>query len=86
MDTLHIYFMKHFAFIMALFAVINNSYSQDYKGEIIDELTQEPIVGATIQVKNKDIKSKSDYLGYFRFENNLEVREPEFFSHERLFF
>ena len=57
MDTLHIYFMKHFAFIIALFAVINNSYSQDYKGEIIDELTQEPIVGATIRVKNKDIKS-----------------------------
>ncbi len=74
-ETLHIYFMKHFAFVMALFAVINNSYSQDYKGEIIDELTQEPIVGATIQVKNKDIKSKSDYLGYFRFENNLDVND-----------
>ena len=46
--------MKFIVIIIALIAVVNSSYSQVFKGKLIDELTNEPIVGAIIQIKNKD--------------------------------
>ena len=60
---------------MALFAIVNSSYSQVFKGKLIDELTNEPIIGATVHLKNTEIKSLSDYKGIFILEGNFNEND-----------
>ena len=72
--------MKYSIIIIALIAVVNSSYSQSFKGKLIDELTNEPIIGAIVQLKNKEIKTLSDYKGFFNLEGNFNENDSIVFS------
>ncbi len=72
--------MKYNILIIALIAVVNSSYSQVFKGKLIDELTNEPIIGASVQIKNKEIKTSTDYKGLFNIDGNISEKDSIVFS------
>ena len=79
--------MKYSAIIIALIAFVNSSYSQVFNGKLIDELTNEPIIGATVQVKNKEYKFLTNSDGVIRFEANFKESDTlvfSFFGYENL--
>ena len=50
---------------MLLIALSNSLLSQNITGKIIDKLTQEPLVGAKINIKNKETRAVTNYSGEF---------------------
>lgn len=60
-------------FFGLLLLVVNNSFSQySLKGEVIDSNTDQPIVGATVQLQKPERAAITDLSGEFVFENLSE--------------
>ncbi len=60
-------------FFGLLLLVVNNSFSQySLKGEVIDSNTDQPIIGATVQLQKPERAAITDLSGEFVFENLSE--------------
>ena len=78
--------MKYYLFIIAVFSSLL-AMSQDCNaillGEVLDFHDNSPLVGATISITGKDVKTMSNGNGKFTFKNlcegviELEVSHPE---------
>jgi iron complex outermembrane recepter protein len=72
--------MKFSIVIIALIAVVHSSYSQSFKGKLIDELTSEPVIGATIELKHNGRKTGTDHSGFFSIESDFNENDSIVFS------
>ena len=60
-------------FFGLLLLVVNNSFSQySLKGEVIDSNTDQPVIGATVQLQKPERAAITDLSGEFVFENLSE--------------
>jgi outer membrane cobalamin receptor len=65
--------MKHFYYFFLFFACISfSSFAQTISGTIIDDETNEPIVGASVGIKGTSIATASDFDGNFELKINQQ--------------